>query len=184
MRYRLTILGALACLAGAPGNIDARSRDERLDPPTGAQADDPLRYLAKHMAAVSRQLKDGRTGSAIQAQQRDIVRRLDAIIEKLQQECSSCQSCSGGGAGGGRPLARSAIVGGPGGIGDLTTPKKAPHQLDNLSDETRKRILQSREQGFPAGYQSMLEEYFRRLAEQRTVGEDELDQTQGAQGGR
>ena len=181
MKRAPPLLTILICGAAALLLTTALPADDGVV--TSDQADDPLLDLTSRMTDVARALGNLQTGPPVQARQAEIVRHLDQLIGQLQQTCSSCQSCAGGqaGAGGGRPLSQSAIVSGPGGVGDLTNPGKGRHQLDNLSKETRERILQSREHGFPPGYERILEEYFRRLAEQHAVSDEEMDKQKDPQ---
>jgi hypothetical protein len=58
---------------------------------------------------------------------------------------------------------------GTGGIGDLADPRQSQKDWAKLSDRERDRILQSMSEGFPPEYRAVLERYYRRLAEEKTV---------------
>ena len=59
--------------------------------------------------------------------------------------------------------------GGTGGIGDLVDPSETAKDWAKLSARERDRILQSMSEGFPPEYRTVLERYYRRLAEEKTV---------------
>ena len=132
-----------------------------------------LREVASMMRDVERRLDLGRSGPKVRKRGDEIVARLDAIIEKLQQQ-------AGGGGGGGesaggqpKPMNQPTAPGtdsvlkgsdaageadaksadGPGGWGDL--PPK---------DQARARSLLDRQ--YPGHYRRVVEEYFRRSAEE------------------
>ena len=75
----------------------------------------------------------------------------------------------GGGGNPNSPLRRSVLAGGPGGIGDLNAPRNSRRKWAELTPKERERILQSRTEGFPAGYEEILGEYYRRLATEDSV---------------
>jgi hypothetical protein len=62
----------------------------------------------------------------------------------------------------------SRIMRGTGGIGDLVNPAESGKDWAKLSDRQRDRILQSMSEGFPPEYRTVLERYYRRLAEEKT----------------
>ena len=61
------------------------------------------------------------------------------------------------------------IHGGTGGIGDLVDPGDSAKDWAKLSNRERDRILQSMSEGFPPEYRTVLERYYRRLAEEKTA---------------
>ena len=63
----------------------------------------------------------------------------------------------------------SMIHGGTGGIGDLVDPAESAKDWAKLSARERDRILQSMSEGFPPEYRTVLERYYRRLAEEKTA---------------
>jgi len=62
----------------------------------------------------------------------------------------------------------SMISAGQGGIGDLVNPDENGKDWAKLSDRERDRILQSMSEGFPPEYRTVLERYYRRLAEEKS----------------
>jgi hypothetical protein len=126
---------------------------------------DPFRYLQTDMVEVIDDLADGQTHTPAQITQPKILSRLDVLIEMLEKQCKN------GKAGGNpnSPLRRSVLAGGPGGIGDLNAPRNSRRKWAELTPKERERILQSRTEGFPAGYEEILGEYYRRLATEDSV---------------
>jgi len=125
---------------------------------------DPFRRLQTDMVEIIDDLADGKTHTPAHVSQPKIISRLDTLIELLEKQCKS-----GGGGNGKSPLRRSVLAGGPGGIGDLNAPRNSRRKWAELTPKERERMLQSRTEGFPAGYEEILGEYYRRLATEDSV---------------
>jgi hypothetical protein len=109
-----------------------------------------------------------KTGEPVQREQKAIVRDLDELIAALEKECQACQ----GGIKRNNPrrgMPDSMISRGTGGIGDLVDPAHSEKDWAKLSARERDRIMQSMSEGFPPEYRQVLERYYRRLAEEKTV---------------
>jgi len=132
---------------------------------------DPFVHVERDMGRVADMLERRRSDEPVQRDQREIIRKLDLIIEKLDQACRNCSGGAGGGSGGPptnnptSPMADSQLAGGPGGMGELRDPDRDPKQWADLPPKDREKILQSKTDGFPAGYEQVLEDYYRKLAE-------------------
>jgi len=120
---------------------------------------DPFLVLDLEMDAVVEDFKDGKAKPPADTTQPRIVSRFDAVIALLEKKCSGS-----GGGGGGRPVERSGLAKGPGGMGELKTPKKTGKGYDDLTPKEREKILQSKTEGFPPGFEDVLADYYRRLA--------------------
>ena len=90
------------------------------------------------------------------------------LSAELEKQCNGCKN--------GRkknrptsPARDSDIRGGPGGMGSLVAPGESAKDWAKLSPRERDRILQSMSEGFPPEYRTVLERYYRRLAEEKTV---------------
>lgn len=146
----------------APANVTA-------DP--DAWLKDPFGHLSARMGEVVDELAVKVTEDPVPQQQERIVRDLDTLIALLEKACS-------GGSGGRssanptRPANESTILGGPGGQGELLRPKDSRHEWADLPPHERREVLQSGTEGYPAGYQEVVEEYFNRLAVERPVTDD------------
>ncbi|MAE66595.1 MAG: hypothetical protein CMJ18_20180 [Phycisphaeraceae bacterium] len=157
-----------------------------IKPPAKKVEKNPLGALADAMGGIAADLAGKKTDKPVQDRQQDVIRQLDQLIEMLEQSSSSCSKCQGGGSASSpspsQPLDDSRIIGGPGGVGDLRAPSRGKHQLISLDPKQREAIIQSMNEGFPAAYESILQDYYRRLARQRvreSVDESE-DETEDA----
>jgi hypothetical protein len=102
----------------------------------------------------------------VQTEQKAIVRDLDELIAKLEKQCQACKNGMRGYKAI-RPADESRIGSGPGGIGTLINPADTGKDWGKLSSRERDRILQSMSEGFPPEYRTVLERYYRRLAEEK-----------------
>jgi hypothetical protein len=126
---------------------------------------DPFRHLQTDMVDVIDDLANSQTHTPAHVTEPKIISRMDVLIKILEKQCK------GGGKGGNpnSPLRRSVLAGGPGGVGDLNAPRSSRRKWAELTPKERERILQSRTEGFPAGYEEILGEYYRRLATEDSV---------------
>jgi len=122
---------------------------------------DPFPHLESDMQSAVVDLKDGRTHPPAVVTQPRILSRLDILIAQLEK------SCRGGGPAGNRavkPAGESTLKPGPGGRGEMRAPKNDGRDWADLTPKEREKILQSRTDGFPAGFDAVLADYFRRVA--------------------
>jgi hypothetical protein len=120
--------------------------------------------IAGRMGGVVDELGRKQTGTPVQGEQKAIVGDLDALIASLEQECSNCK---GGIKRQGRGMKDSMISRGTGEMGNLANPNDGGKDWAQLSERERDRILQSMSEGFPPEYRTVLERYYRRLAEEK-----------------
>lgn len=121
--------------------------------------------IVKKMAGVTDELNRAVTGKPVQTEQKTIVADLDKLIASLEKECENCKK---GGMKRNNPkngMLDSTISRGTGGIGTLVNPAETGKDWGKLSARERDRIIQSMSEGFPAEYRTVLERYYRRLAE-------------------
>lgn len=153
MRRDLRILGATALLSCL------------LPPAFGEEP--PAAAIAKKMATVTDELNRTETGPPVQTEQKEIVSDLDKLIASLEKQCQACRT----GVKRNNPkrgMEDSMISAGTGGIGTLLNPTDTGKDWGKLSARERDRILQSMSEGFPPEYRTVLERYYRRLAEEKT----------------
>jgi len=154
MKSDLRILGAAVVLGW-------------LIPPAFGE-EPPAAAIATKMAGVTDELNKKVTGPPVQTTEKEIVRDLDALIASLEKQCEACRN----GIKKNKPtrgMDDSRIGRGTGGIGDLLNPADSGKDWGKLSGRERDRILQSMSEGFPPEYRTVLERYYRRLAEEKNA---------------
>ena len=152
MRRNLYVLSATALMSFV------------LQPAFGAEPT-AVAITAK-MADVTDGLNRKETGKPVQTEQKAIVSDLDKLIASLEKQCEACK----GGIKRNDPtrgMDDSRISRGTGGIGTLVDPNGSSKDWGSLSQRERDRILQSMSEGFPPEYRTVLERYYRRLAEEK-----------------
>jgi len=135
-----------------------------LQPAFGAEP--AAAAITGKMAVVTDELNRKETGKPVQTEQKTIVQDLDKLIASLEKQCQACR----GGMKRNNPtrgMADSTISSGTGGIGALVNPSQNGKDWGKLSGRERDRILQSMSEGFPPEYRTVLERYYRRLAEEK-----------------
>jgi hypothetical protein len=142
-----------------------------------AKADAPtVTEISGKMTNVAGDLAKTVTGEPVQTRQKEIIKDLDELIASLEKQC---QNCKNGMVRNNplRPATDSTLRKGTGGIGDLVNPQEGTKDWAKISPRERDRILQSMSEGFPPEYRLVLERYYRRLAEEKTVaaGVDRAD---------
>jgi hypothetical protein len=148
------------------------ARSLESDMPEVDLGPDPLGALAEKITSIHSDLSQFKTDKPVQEKQDQVVSTLDALIAKLQPP--------GGGSGGGNNPSgtgrkKSSVVGGEAKIGDLHGVDPRARQWSQLPPKERDRILQSRTEGFPAGYEALLQSYYQRLAQEKAAEEKPLD---------
>lgn len=125
-----------------------------------------LQAIAHDMRRLSQRLDNGRTGEKVQMLEKDVVDRLDQLIEELekqqQQQNSSASNTNQPTA----PMEDSRLPvggGGEGEVGDRVL--KLSSDWGKLPAKERERALQQLDRRYPSHYREAVEEYFRRLAE-------------------
>ena len=183
----------LALFAGAPllGGDDSITRAVNSSPatqPAAANYDpqrlvawltnqrdqDPIGFFVMDMDALTRLLDKLNTRDPVQPDQQRLVGRLDKLIEMLEKQTSG----SGGGSNPTRPMADSRIAKGPGGSGPMHDPKAGTRTWGQLPPKQREQILQSQNEGFPPGFESILSSYYKRLAQEESAAAGPTTQPQ------
>ncbi len=136
--------------------------------PTKTSAPKPVTAISEEMTGVAGDLAKTQTGEPVQSQEKTIVHDLDVLIADLEKQCANCK----GGIKKNKPsspMLDSMIRNGTGGIGDLNDPAASNKDWAKLSGRERDRILQSMSEGFPPEYRTVLERYYRRLADEKAA---------------
>jgi hypothetical protein len=161
MKRSLYVFGSTALLSCLASAALADETTDSSQPPTATA-------ISEKMAVVTGDLAKKETGKPVQTQQKGIVRDLDLLIASLEKECTKCRGNIASNKPR-RPAQDSMIKRGTGGIGDLIDPGQSQKDWAKLSSRERERILQSMSEGFPPEYRTVLERYYRRLAEEKTA---------------
>jgi hypothetical protein len=132
--------------------------------PTHQQPTDPIAAVDAQMQEVVAELTQHQTGVPVQETQERIVSELDVLIQMLQKQC---KGSGGGGSNPTSPMNQSVLAKGPGGSGPLHDPQAGTRVWGQLPPRERQKILQSQTEGFPPGYESVLANYFNRLAQEQ-----------------
>jgi hypothetical protein len=138
--------------------------------------EDSLDEISRLMKDVERRLELGRTGTVVREQEKQIVEKLDKMIDKIeeqlqqqqqqqQQQAQQGQDGKGGKGGGqGKPMDESQIAGGvgPGDVDPKTL--KDRNGWGDLPPAQRQEALQNITKDLPSHYREVIEAYFKRLA--------------------
>jgi hypothetical protein len=180
MRKQLMFIAILSLLAvpsiaeDGPGPSAQITRGFRMKlvpaPAPKSQSDDPLADITDQMTDIVGDLATLKTDLPVQDKQKQVVARLDDIIKQLEEACK--KSGAGGSRNPTRPMRDSVIAGGPGGMGDLIDPKSGTRNINTLPPRVRDQIMQSKTDGFPPGYESLLQSYYQRLAQEKVTPDD------------
>jgi hypothetical protein len=156
------------CVLGTTALMSCLSCASFAKEPTTPSSPPSASAISNKMSGVVGDLSKKETGEPVQNQEKRIVRDLDELIAALEKEC---ENCKGNRASNNpkKPAKDSMIHGGTGGIGDLVDPSQSAKDWAKLSARERDRILQSMSEGFPPEYRTVLERYYRRLAEEKSA---------------
>lgn len=162
-----TINRLLDDVADAP--VRYRSVARLMQQDLAAVEPESLDHISRHMDDIQRRLELARAGKKVQKQEDDVIAMLDKMIKKMEDEaCKACASAGGGGPGGTQsnsPAGRSGLP--PGGGPGEVDPKNINRAVEwgALPDKERQASLQGVPRDFPSHYRDIIEQYFRRLAE-------------------
>lgn len=128
--------------------------------------EESLEMISRKMKSVERRLDSGAVGQKIQASEEEIVEMLDSMIDEIEQKAQMQKSQAGRALKSGKPMEKAQIAGGAG------PGKVAPKELKfdrnwgNLPEKEREAVLQQLGRDFPPHYRQVIEQYFRKIAEE------------------
>ncbi|MDZ4782359.1 MAG: hypothetical protein SGJ19_19110 [Planctomycetia bacterium] len=141
-----------------------------------ALEDESLEHISRRMENIERHLGLGRTDQKVRDIEDGVIESLDKMIKKLEDQAKQAAQSSGKGGQqsgraqgikpGGSPAQQSTPAGGRG-AGEVN-----PRDLGsedgwgNLPPKEREEALQQIGQDFPAHYRDVIEQYFRKLADE------------------
>jgi len=133
--------------------------------------DDTLDHIARRMKDVRRRLNLGRGGKKVKDVEDGVIKSLDKLIKKLEEQ----QKQQGGGGGGmqdniqsSRPAPDSMPIGGLGPGNVDRKPIGAESGWGDLPPREREEAMHALGRDFPPSYRAIIEQYFRKLAEQES----------------
>lgn len=131
---------------------------------------DSLDEVARLMNDVSRRTGLNRSGKRVRDQEKEVIDKLDKLIEdmekKQQQQQQQAQASKGGGQGPTKPI-NANKVGGGGATGDVKNKRQEDGgQWGDLPPSERAAALAEMSKDMPPHYRAVIEEYFRRLADE------------------
>lgn len=132
---------------------------------------DSLDEVSRLMDDIRRRLGFGRAGTRVRKQEDDVIAKLDKMIEELEKQRQQQQQQSGAGNANNlqpnTPAEDSFNAGGKG-PGDVD-PRKLANKSNwgNLPPKDRQEALQQISKDLPAHFREVIEEYFRKLANDR-----------------
>jgi hypothetical protein len=125
--------------------------------------DDTLDHIARRMEDIHRRLDLGRAGPKVRQQQDGVIRSLDKMIKKLEDEQKQCSGAPNG-IQSNTPAKDSRIATGKG-PGEVTKKNIGSESgWGNLPPKQREEAMQQIGRDFPSHYRDVIEQYFRRLA--------------------
>jgi hypothetical protein len=127
--------------------------------------DESLDHIARRMEDIRRRLAQGRSGERVQGIENGVIKSLDDLIKKIEEQLQQAQSASSAGSQqSGQPMQDSQIaeLKGPGKVEPRDIGRSAG--WGDLPDKEREKALQGIGREFPSHYREVIEEYFKRLA--------------------
>ncbi len=131
---------------------------------------DTLDEIARLMNDVERRLDLGRAGKRVREEEEEIVKKLDKLIEDIENQMQQAQQQSQPNDGKqngaqSQPMQESQIAGGPKGAGDVDQKEIGTRTgWGNLPPAERQEALQRLTEEYPSHYREVIEGYFRQLA--------------------
>jgi hypothetical protein len=143
-----------------------------------ALEDESLDHIARRMENIERHLGLGRADQKVRDIEDGVIASLDKMIKELEDQQNSSQQPSGG-KGGGQQSGRAEGIKPGGSPAEQSTPAGGrgagevdPRNLGegdgwgNLPPKAREEAMQQIGQDFPSHYRDVIEQYFRKLADE------------------
>lgn len=127
---------------------------------------DPLLIIDTEMNSVVNDMRDGDLFRPHTDTQPRIIARFDKLIELLERKKTGVGSATPNSS---MPAEVSGIRNGSAEAGELTAKDDKTGAMDKLPPNQRKKIQQAAADGFPPGFEDVLSDYFRRLAETKAA---------------
>ena len=129
---------------------------------------DSLDHIARRMDDVRRRLGLGRAGSKVRGIEDGVIESLDKLIDELEKQQQQSQAASSGNLQPSNPAPDSRPMGGKG-PGRVTKRDIGSESgWGDLPPREREEALQQIGREFPSHYRDVIEQYFRKLASERS----------------
>ena len=135
---------------------------EKLEP-------DSLDEIARIMDSIQVRLGHGHAGARVRKEEQDVIDKLDKMIEDLEEQLRQMQAMAAGSSGGlqsNSPAQDSYLpdANAQGDVGRKSLGQES--EWGNLPPKQREESLQKLGKEFPSHYRDIIEEYFRKLAQE------------------
>lgn len=128
--------------------------------------EDTLDEIARLMEDVQRRQSLHRSGTQVREEEARVVEKLEKLIKDLEEKMNPSPSPSSSSSPPSSPMEQSRAGGGGGAAGNVDRKSQTPgKQWGNLDPHDRSAALAELAKDLPAHYREVIEEYFRRLAE-------------------
>lgn len=128
---------------------------------------DSLDEISRMMLDIQRRQALYRSGTRVRDLEKNVVEKLDKLIEELEQQMQQSQSQADGQANPSTPMQDSQAAGGTG-KGDVNQREQTDGGAwGDLPPKEREAALADMAKDLPPHYREVIEEYFRQLARQR-----------------
>ena len=127
---------------------------------------DSLDEISRLMSDVGRRTGLNRTGSRVIEEEQKVIEKLDKLIENLEKQQQQSQSKSRGGGQAPTGLIQASQVAGGGASGEVDNKRQEDGgDWGDLPPAQRAAAMAEMSKDMPPHYRAVIEEYFRRLAE-------------------
>lgn len=133
--------------------------------------DDSLDHISRRMEDIHRRLGQGRSGERVQTIEKGVVESLDKLIKRAEDQAQQQAQMAAGSAKTppSTPMQHSHLA-------ELKAPGKVEQRdighgtgWGNLPEKDREKAMQEIGREFPSHYREVIEEYFRRLAAEKSA---------------
>ncbi|MCA8943933.1 MAG: hypothetical protein KDB80_15320 [Planctomycetes bacterium] len=130
-----------------------------------AQSESALHEIADNMKGIGRELRRQNSGDDTQQRQKDVVTKLEKIIEQLEEQEKQSSGAPSGNRQSQSPAANSALPGGESRIGNLHDAPRVAERWGDYKDRERKAIEAEVQTRLSGPWKKMVEEYYKKLNE-------------------
>ena len=129
--------------------------------------EDSLDEISRMMGDIKRRTGLNRSGTRVRKQEEDVIKKLDKLIEQLEEQQRQMQMAqSGGNVAPSSPADREQRLSGQGSGNVRSKQQSDGGQWGDMEPAERDAALAELSKDLPPHYRSVIEEYFRKLADQ------------------